>query len=110
MSNGQLSLQCDCSPVGDRQYDIDSSSNPADAVVGAIAAVTDTEPLELPPMYETIDPEALNLLFARRTDDPDAPEKVLSFSMNGWNVFVRDDGRIRICDPTGPDDPGPIFD
>lgn len=110
MNQDQLSLQCDCTPVGVHHYDSDSDSSPSDAVIRAIAVVTDTEPENLAPLYETIDTEALNELFEHRSNAPHLEEQVLAFTVGNWNVFVRDDGQIRVCDPTGPDTPSPIFE
>lgn len=105
-----MALECNCTPVRDVEYDVSSDTSPSDAIVRAIAAVSDTEPTDLTPLYDTIDTEALNRLFDGRTRESDAGGKILSFAVSGWNVFVRDDGRIRVCDPSGPDDPSPIFD
>ncbi|WP_436346736.1 HalOD1 output domain-containing protein [Natronorubrum sp. FCH18a] len=110
MNQDQLSLQCDCTPVGVHHYDSDSDTSPAVAVIRAIAVVTDTKPGDLAPLYETIDTEALNELFEHHSNAPHSGEQVLAFTADGWNVFVRDDGQIRVCDPTGPDTPSPIFE
>lgn len=110
MAPDQSSLQCDCTPVADVAYEGDGGRAPSDAVVDAIAAVSGEDPRDLPPLFESIDPDALDLLFRRRrgTDGPSGT--VLGFSVGDWNVFVRDDGRIRVCDPTGPPAPSPVFD
>ncbi|WP_339106020.1 HalOD1 output domain-containing protein [Haloterrigena salinisoli] len=110
MNQDQLSLQCDCTPIGVHHFDRDSDMTPSDAVIRTIAVVTDTEPEELEPLYETIDTEALNKLFECHSNAPYSGEQVLAFTVDGWNVFVRDDGQIRVCDPTGPDTPSPIFE
>lgn len=110
MNTAQLSLRCDCTPVGIHHYDRDSDTSPTDAVVRVIAVVTDTDPGDLAPLYESVDTEALNELFEHRSNAPYSGEQVLAFTVNGWNVFVRDDGQIRVCDPTGPDTPSPIFE
>lgn len=36
---------------------------PSERVIEAVAAYSNTKPLELPPLYNTIDPDALNSLF-----------------------------------------------
>ena len=76
----------------------------------AVAAVSDTDPTDLPPLHGTVDTDALNRLFEEPAREPSGSRRVLCFSFAGWNVFVRDDGRIRVCDPTGPDDRSPIFE
>jgi hypothetical protein len=35
---------------------------------------------------------------------------LLEFAVENWNVFVRDDGRIRVRDATEPTDPEPVFE
>lgn len=103
----QSSLQCGCRPVADVAYEGDGGRAPSEAVVDAIAAVSDAAPRDLPPLHESIDQDALNQLFRHR---PGTSGRVLSFAVGDWNVFVRDDGRIRVCDPTGPGAPSPVFD
>ena len=107
MALDQLSLRCDCTPVVDLEFDVDDTT-PSEAVVDAVAAVSGTEPEDLPPLYDSIDPDALDQLFRRRTGDPGPSETVLSFALGDWNVFVSH-GRVRVCDPSGPDDPSPVF-
>lgn len=110
MERGQLSLSCTCTPVEDAEYDPDGDLSPAGAVVMAIAAVSDSDPTDLRPLHETIDADALNRLFDGSTRASSGTGRILCFSVDGWNVFVRNDGRIRVCDPTGSDDPSPVFD
>lgn len=64
-------------------------------------------PADLPPLYERIDPAALDHLF-RRTEDDDA-DLLVEFSVDEWNVFVRGDGRVRVCDATKSTRPTPVF-
>lgn len=66
--------------------------------------------MDLPSLHDSIDPDAIDQLFERQSGDADSTGGILCFTVNGWNVFVRDDGRIRVCDPTGPADPSPVFD
>ena len=110
MERARLSLSCNCTPVEDAEYDPDGDLSPTGAVVRAIEAVSDSAPTELRPLHETIDADALDRLFDGRAGESNESGTVLCFSLEGWNVFVRDDGRIRVCDPTGPDDPSSIFD
>lgn len=109
MEDDQLSMQCDCTPVADVRYDGAGHASPTEAVVRAVAAASDLEPTTLTPLNEYIDTDALDRMFdgAGRNGAPSG--RVLGFTVNGWNVFVRDDGWIRVCDPTGPADTTPIF-
>lgn len=59
------------------------------AVIDAVAAVTGTRPTDLPPLYDAIDPEALDGLFEsfeRRSSETLRVE----FSYHGLTVVVRD--------------------
>jgi hypothetical protein len=44
------------------------SVNVGEGVVHAVASATDTDPLELPALYETIDPDALNAIIGSMAD------------------------------------------
>lgn len=48
-----------------RTHEIEPSQRPSDAVVMAVAAESGRDPLELPPLCEAIDPEALDALVDR---------------------------------------------
>lgn len=80
-----------------------------EAVIEAIAAAAEAEPTDLSPMYEAIDGDALEQLFGHRTDDAGSPGNVRGLTVDGWNVFVRGDGHIRVCDPSGLANLSPIF-
>lgn len=41
---------------------VDDDVSPSEKVIQEVAAKTGTDPLELPPLYETIDPDALDAL------------------------------------------------
>lgn len=106
---GQLGVYRGCSPVADARYDPLSDQPPAAAVIEAIAEAAGVDPMQLPPLFEIIDPDALNGLFKHDGDGHDA-EAIVSFTYDTWNVFVRADGRIRVCDATQPTAPTPIFE
>nr|WP_161605563.1 HalOD1 output domain-containing protein [Natronorubrum sulfidifaciens] len=56
---------------------------PSMAVVSLVAAVTDTDPLELEPLYNAVDPEALDSLCAAGNS-----VSTLSFEYAGYTVVV----------------------
>lgn len=109
MAESKLDLYRGCTPVVDAQYGPTSNRTPTAAVVQALATAAETAPTELAPLYETIDTAALDQLFADHHGAADA-NAVLSFQVERWNVFVRADGRIRVCDATQPTEPAPIFE
>lgn len=88
--------------------DTDAAS---ERVVQAVAALTDADSLDLPPLYEVIDPAALDTWVARNAGT------TLSFRYAGVAVSVGSDGSVEVRDAStaslrdpvgrGPADRGP---
>jgi len=93
--------------VVDRRFDDDTS--PTVAVAEALAAAEGVDPTDLEPLSDAIDCTALDWLFEWRERPTPAP-RVLSFAVDGWNVFVGDDGSVRVCDPDQVVEPEPVFE
>ena len=104
----ELTVYRGCTPVEDAEYGNESDHSPVEVIVDAVARAAGVEPMELPPLYEYVDPDAIDTLFERHQGAKDA-EALLSFKVDTWNVFVRADGRIRVCDATQPTKPEPVF-
>ncbi|MCU4741605.1 HalOD1 output domain-containing protein [Natronoglomus mannanivorans] len=69
-------------------------------VVRAVAATTGTDPEALPPLYEWIDPDALEAIFAPSQAD-DRREGTIEFTYDGHLVTVSfDDDRTITVDET----------
>ncbi|PSP84646.1 hypothetical protein BRC83_05260 [Halobacteriales archaeon QS_1_68_17] len=94
--------------MGETRFSGESERSPSVAIIEAVAAAEGVPPGELDPLYETIDPDLMDRLLADRSD-PSTPPKLIRFSFAGWNVFVRGDGVIRVCDPDRLTDPAPAF-
>lgn len=109
MNEGKLTLYRGCTPVVDTRYEKDSGKSPAETIIDALAAAEGVDATDLPPLYETIDPDALDQLFEDHEGAAGA-EATLSFRFDTWNVFVRADGRIRVCDATRRTEPAPVFE
>lgn len=105
----QLVVYRGCTPVVDAEYGVKSENSPIEAIVEALAEAVDVDSMDLPPLYDYVDPDALNTLFTRH-GEATADTTLLSFQVGAWNVFVRSDGRIRICDSTQPTEPEPVFE
>jgi hypothetical protein len=105
---GRSSLYRESVPVVDANYVPGSDHSPAETIVGALAEATGVDAIDLPPLHTHVDLDALNALFDRG-DETTPPNLVLSFWVHTWNVFVRADGRIRVCDGTQRTDPEPVF-
>lgn len=75
----------------------------------ALAAAEGVPVTELDPLYHAIDVEALATLFAGQ-NGKDGDETVISFQFDPWRVFVRSDGRIRVCEWEQDSRPKPVFE
>jgi hypothetical protein len=108
MAKGSLQVYRTCTPVVDVTYDEQSPELPTKVLVDAIAEANNSNPVEMPPLYEFVDPDMIEHLLEQRDNQPER-EMILGFTVESWNVFVRSDGRIRICDGTQHTDPQPVF-
>ena len=109
MAAPQLDLYRGCTPVVDAHYEPTGTRKPTTAVVEALATAAGIAVTDMNPLYEAIDTDALDQLFADHRGAADATA-VLGFQVDTWNVFVRADGKIRVCDATEPTEPAPVFD
>lgn len=107
MALSQLSVYRGCTPVVDRFADAEESLSVT--IVQALADAADVDPTDLPPIYDYINPDAIDSLHLD-TREGAPTELSLSFTVDNWNVFVSDDGQVRICDGTQPtSEPEPVF-
>jgi len=67
-------------------------------VVTAVAKAADTDPVELPPLYEYIDPDALDKLVG----DATRFEGYITFDYDGYSVTTYADGEIVVHQIDGP--------
>jgi len=67
-------------------------------VIDSVAAVTGVDPTDMRPLYEAVDPDALDRLFDPVGDDP-ADTLTVSFRYEGETVSVHADGRIAVTVP-----------
>lgn len=70
-------------------------------IVAAVAAHTGTDPLELEPLYDTVDPDALDSLFGTGEDQSSTR---VAFTYCGCDVVVSTDDGVRVerADRTAP--------
>lgn len=67
----------------------------SEAVINAVACAEGVDPLSIhTPLYEAIDPDALDELFSRRRDDDEASTFQIRFTFHGYEINVRDDGKL----------------
>ena len=73
------------------------------AVVDAVADLEDTTVADIdPPLYEVVDPDALDRLFMP-TEDNDRNDGRVSFEYLEYTITITSDGFIRIGDGAGAD-------
>lgn len=71
------------------------STDASAAVVHAVTDAANVEPWDLDPLYEAIEPEALNALVG----DSDGAPIAVSFEYQGYEVFVRGRGEVVLTEP-----------
>ena len=109
MDQGTSNVYRGCKPIVDAEYGDERDCSPAEVVVEALAEAAGVDPIDLPPLYDFVDTDALDRLFDAHHGGTRA-DALLSFRVETWNVFVRADGRVRVCDGTRSTDPVPVFD
>ena len=71
-----------------------SSETPSLEVIERVASLEGTDPLALPPLYDAIDPEALNSLVRPSGSDGARTEATVRFTYCGYDVRVSADGEV----------------
>lgn len=83
------------------RYDWNETDVPSSAIVQAVAAVTNTEPTAMGPLYEAVNTDAMNRLFGRRYRV--RPDR-LSVRFENCDVTVYADGRVTVAPRERPAD------
>jgi len=71
-----------------------SETLPSEAVVRTVAVVTDRGPLELTPLYDAVDPDALDECVRSLADARDPQAGVVTFRFDGRTVAVHGSGQV----------------
>lgn len=69
---------------------------PSQRVLRQVASLLDVDSLELPPLYESVDPDALDALFATPDGLSSIRTGTVSFAYAGCTVFVDDGGDVTV--------------
>ena len=77
------------------QYDHTNQQPITEVIIDAVATVSGTEPLELPPLYEAIDPDALELV-VREPNAAPTRSCFVGFTLGAWGVIVTGSGEIQV--------------
>lgn len=73
------------------RHEVDDATEPAVAVVAAVAAATGSDPTAMSPLGDVVDTDALNAMLG-----PDGDSVRVSFSFHGVDVHAGRDGEIRV--------------
>lgn len=71
-----------------------TARTPSTAVIEMVAIAVDREPTELEPMYEVIDPEALDSIVGQNGEYPARKNTTVAFTLNDHDITVRSDGTV----------------
>lgn len=70
-------------------------------VVERVADATDTHPLDVEPLFEIVDPDAIDRLFANGSGSTTRGQGRICFPMSGCEVTVWADGDVEVDRPGG---------
>ena len=70
----------------------------SEAVVAVVAQVREQDPIDLPPLYESVETDALNALLAATIHKSDRSEVEVSFEYAGHQVTVDNHGTVEVSD------------
>ena len=73
-------------------FEPDTPGSTAEAIISLVAETDGRDPLELPPLYEAVDPEALNQLCMSSSDS----DLRVSFTYAGFTVLVEGSGIVHL--------------
>lgn len=77
------------------RHDRDRDESLSERIVAALAAVENVEPHEFdPPLYDSLDPEALDRLYGAAAERSGGLR--LAFTVAGYEVVVTDDGHVLV--------------
>lgn len=74
--------------------------SPSTAVLETVKKATGTDPTELAPLYEYVDPDSLDSMCAHTT--PNEASVRVSFDYSGVHVSVASDGLVAVCPSDTP--------
>ena len=79
-------------------YELNRHERLSEGVVAAVTAAADADPTEIDPLAETIDPDALDALFAAHLDGTPRDAGRTEFSFCGYGVVVNSTGLVSVFD------------
>ncbi|RQG98759.1 HalOD1 output domain-containing protein [Natrarchaeobius oligotrophus] len=88
----------DRGPIHRVHFDPTAVDGLASTIISALSTVEDEPATELPPLYETIDVEAVGRLLEHAVAAGSNRELVLEFTVDDWDVTIVGDGRVLVYD------------
>lgn len=82
----------------DVERPVDEADQLSQVIVAAMAEALDTEVHEIPPLYESVDPEALDDLFGRRHDGTLRDGGRIAFDHDECEIVAESDRVFVFCD------------
>jgi hypothetical protein len=79
-------------------YEVNDDEELSEGVVSAVAAVSNTDPAVMEPLARSIDPDALNALFADQYDGTPRESGTARFAFLGYELVVTGDGLVTVLD------------
>lgn len=76
---------------GQYRTTVQDNEHTSDALVRAVAVVEGCDPLDLTPLYDTIDPDTIDALFHPRSGRVVESERTLTITYHGHEVTVSGD-------------------
>lgn len=80
-----------------REYDW-TETNPTTAVAETLAAAADCDPLDLDPLYDSVDPDSLDTIVESSRPAADGCGTMVSFPLETRRVTVHGDGEVVVRD------------
>jgi hypothetical protein len=75
---------------------MNDTQSPSEKVVTKLAAAKGIDPTEVEPLFNSLDPDALDIIFENLAQGPDREQGKVEFTHAGHSITVRADGSVAI--------------
>lgn len=75
---------------------IDQSTSLSEAVIDAVADAEGVEPTDLQPLYDVLDPDALDSLFQPHSHTGRSAQGQITFEYHDYEVYVNENGQVTL--------------
>ncbi|UPV74940.1 hypothetical protein M0R89_02470 [Halorussus limi] len=79
-------------------HELEADQTPSEGVVAAVSSASGTDPGAMEPLATSIDPDAVDALFADHYDGTARGTGLVQFSYAGYEVVVNGDGLVSVLD------------